>query len=50
MDIISILIGAIAGIGGGFAIAKMLEKSNASSLITNSKKELNHKDTEAQSF
>ena len=34
-----IIIAVIAGIAGGFAIAKMLEKSNVSNLIKNAKKE-----------
>jgi ribonuclease Y len=39
MDILSIIIGTIVGLAGGFAIAKMLEKSNVSNLIKNAKKE-----------
>jgi ribonuclease Y len=39
MDIITIIISAIAGIGGGFAIAKFIEKSNLSNLVKNAKKE-----------
>ena len=39
MDIVSIFIGIIVGLAGGFAIAKMLEKSNVSNLIKNAKKE-----------
>jgi hypothetical protein len=39
MDIVSIIIGVVVGIAGGFAIAKMLEKSNVSNLIKNAKKE-----------
>ena len=39
MDILTIIISAIAGIAGGFAIAKFLEKSNVSNLIKNAKKE-----------
>jgi len=39
MDIITIIIAAIAGIGGGFAIAKFIEKSNLSNLVKNAKKE-----------
>jgi ribonuclease Y len=39
MDILTILISAIAGIGGGFGIAKFIEKSNVSNLVKNAKKE-----------
>ena len=39
MDILSIIIGVIVGLAGGFAVAKMLEKSNVSNLIKNAKKE-----------
>ena len=39
MDILTIIISGIAGIGGGFAIAKVVEKSNISNLIKNAKKE-----------
>ena len=39
MDIISIVIGAIAGIGGGFGIGKMLEKSSSTSITASAKKE-----------
>ena len=39
MDITFILITAIIGIGGGFGIAKFLEKSNVSNMIKNAKKE-----------
>jgi len=39
MDITFILIAAITGIGGGFGIAKFLEKSNVSNMIKNAKKE-----------
>ncbi|SNB22270.1 ribonuclease Y [Flavobacterium psychrophilum] len=39
MDIITIIIAAIAGIGGGFGISKFLEKSGVSNLIKNAKKE-----------
>jgi ribonucrease Y len=39
MEIISIIISIIAGIAGGFGIAKVLEKSNVSNLIKNAKKE-----------
>ena len=39
MNIILLIIAVIAGIAGGFAIAKMLEKSNVSNLIKNAKKE-----------
>ncbi|GAA6771977.1 hypothetical protein AAGS39_27270 [Flavobacterium sp. CGRL2] len=38
MDIITIIIG-IVGIAAGFAIAKIIEKSNISNLIKNAKKE-----------
>ena len=37
MDIVQIIIGAFAGIAGGFAIAKMLEKSSNSNLLNNAK-------------
>ncbi len=37
MDIVQIIIGAFAGIAGGFGIAKMLEKSGSSTLINNAK-------------
>lgn len=33
-----IIISGIAGIAGGFIIAKMLEKSNVSNLVQNAKK------------
>ena len=39
MDIITIIISGIVGIAGGFAIAKIIEKSNISNLIKNAKKE-----------
>ncbi|EKT3974575.1 ribonuclease Y [Flavobacterium psychrophilum] len=39
MDIITITIAVIAGIGGGFGISKFLEKSGVSNLIKNAKKE-----------
>jgi ribonucrease Y len=39
MDILTILIAAIAGIGGGFGISKFLEKSNVSNLVKGAKKE-----------
>ena len=39
MDILTIIISAIAGIGGGFGISKILEKSNVSNLVKNAKKE-----------
>lgn len=39
MDTIFIIIAVLAGIGAGFAIAKMLEKSNVSNLVKNAKKE-----------
>lgn len=39
MDILTIIISAIAGIGGGFGISKFLEKSNVSNLVKNAKKE-----------
>ncbi|RXR17693.1 ribonuclease Y [Flavobacterium amnicola] len=39
MDILLIIIAAIAGIAGGFGIAKYLEKSNVSNLVKNAKKE-----------
>ena len=37
MDIVQIIIGALAGIAGGFGIAKMLEKSGNSTLLNNAK-------------
>lgn len=37
--ILFLIIGVIAGIGGGFAIAKVLEKKNVSTLIKNARKE-----------
>lgn len=39
MDIITIIISGIVGIAAGFAIAKVIEKSNISNLIKNAKKE-----------
>jgi ribonucrease Y len=39
MEPISIIIGVVIGIVGGFGIAKFLEKSNVSNLIKNAKKE-----------
>ncbi|ENA1802331.1 ribonuclease Y [Flavobacterium psychrophilum] len=39
MDIVTIIIAVIAGIGGGFGISKFLEKSGVSNLIKNAKKE-----------
>jgi ribonucrease Y len=39
MDIITIIISGIVGIATGFAIAKIIEKSNISNLIKNAKKE-----------
>jgi ribonuclease Y len=39
MDILSIVIGLAAGLGGGFGGAKFLERSNVSNLIKNAKKE-----------
>jgi len=39
MDILLIIIATIAGIAGGFGIAKYLEKSNVSNLVKNAKKE-----------
>ena len=39
MDILSIVIGLAAGLGGGFGGAKLLERSNVSNLIKNAKKE-----------
>jgi ribonuclease Y len=39
MDIITIIILGIAGIAGGFGIAKIIEKSNISNLIKKAKKE-----------
>ena len=39
MDILTIIISGIAGIAGGFGIAKYLEKNNVSALIKSAKKE-----------
>jgi len=39
MEITFIILAAIVGIGGGFGIAKFLEKSNVSNMIKNAKKE-----------
>ncbi|GGC79081.1 ribonuclease Y [Flavobacterium lutivivi] len=39
MEITFIVLAAILGLGGGFGIAKFLEKSNVSNLIKNAKKE-----------
>ena len=39
MDIVTIIISGIIGIVGGFAGAKIIEKSNISNLIKNAKKE-----------
>ena len=39
MDITTIIISGILGIAAGFAIAKIIEKSNISNLIKNAKKE-----------
>jgi ribonuclease Y len=39
MDITMIIIGAIAGVGIGFVVAKVLEKGKASKTISNAKKE-----------
>ena len=39
MEITLIIIALIAGLGGGFGIAKFLEKSNVSNMIKNAKKE-----------
>ena len=39
MDILTILISGIAGIAGGFSVAKVLEKNNVSNLIKSAKKE-----------
>ncbi len=54
MDILSIIIGIIAGLALGFGIAKFLEKSNVSNLIKNAKKEagsiLKDAKTEAESL
>ena len=40
MNIVLIIIALIGGVAGGFAIAKILEKSNVSNLIKNAKKEV----------
>ena len=39
MEILIIIIVGIIGIGGGFAIAKYMEKNNTSNLVKNAKKE-----------
>ncbi len=39
MDILTIIIGIVIGLAGGFGIAKFMEKSNVSNLIKNAKKE-----------
>ena len=39
MDILPIVIGLAAGLGGGFGGAKFLERSNVSNLVKNAKKE-----------
>ena len=39
MDSVTIIISAIAGVGGGFGIAKFIEKNNISNLIKSAKKE-----------
>jgi len=39
MDIVSIIIGLVGGLAGGFTITKVLEKSTASNLLKNAKKE-----------
>ena len=39
MDIISIIIGMVGGLAGGFTITKVLEKSTASNLLKNAKKD-----------
>jgi ribonuclease Y len=39
MDILTILISGIAGIAGGFSVAKVLEKNNVSNLIKSAKKD-----------
>jgi aspartyl-tRNA synthetase len=39
MEIIFIIIALIAGVGGGFGIAKFLEKNNTSNMVKNAKKE-----------
>ncbi len=39
MDILTIIISGIIGIGAGFAIAKFMEKSNVSNLVKSAKKE-----------
>ncbi len=39
MDILTIIISGIAGIGGGFGIAKYIEKNSVSALVKNAKKE-----------
>lgn len=39
MDILTIIISGIVGIGAGFAIAKFMEKSNVSNMVKNAKKE-----------
>jgi ribonucrease Y len=39
MDILTMIIAALVGVGGGFAIAKFLEKNNVDALLNNAKKE-----------
>jgi ribonucrease Y len=39
MDILTIIISGIAGIAGGFGLAKLMEKSNVSNLLKSAKKE-----------
>lgn len=39
MEITFIIIALLGGIGGGFGIAKYLEKNNVSNLVKNAKKE-----------
>ncbi|MFN5771500.1 ribonuclease Y [Flavobacterium sp.] len=39
MSIVEVIIGLVVGLAGGFGVAKMLERSNVSTLIKNAKKE-----------
>ena len=54
MDILILIIVGIAGVAGGFGIAKYLEKTNVSNLVKNAKKEassiLKDANTEAENI